>query len=153
MSECYAGIGECLDHGKNKNLHPRGYARVRHEGKSQVLLHRVVYAKANNLDIKDLDGLVIRHRCDNTRCIRPDHLIPGTDADNKRDAIERNRAARGEHHGNAKLTDAAVRLCRAMYIPRSRTLGTHALARKFGVSQYVISQAIRGLSWSHLNEQ
>ena len=28
---------------------------------------------------------VIRHRCHNRRCLNPDHLEPGTQADNKRD--------------------------------------------------------------------
>lgn len=37
------------------------------------------------------EGYVVRHRCDNPRCIRPAHLVPGTASDNVRDAIERRR--------------------------------------------------------------
>lgn len=37
-------------------------------------------------------GLVVRHRCDNAPCVRPDHLEIGTDEDNRRDMIERGRA-------------------------------------------------------------
>ncbi len=31
------------------------------------------------------DGWVIRHKCDNPRCINPAHLVPGTKAANTRD--------------------------------------------------------------------
>ena len=32
---------------------------------------------------------VVRHTCDNPRCVRPDHLVPGTQRQNVRDAIAR----------------------------------------------------------------
>ena len=37
------------------------------------------------------DGLVVRHTCDNTQCINPNHLLLGTHADNVRDKMERGR--------------------------------------------------------------
>lgn len=36
-------------------------------------------------------NLIIRHRCDNPRCIRPAHLIPGTTRDNTLDSVKRGR--------------------------------------------------------------
>lgn len=56
------------------------------------------------------------HRCDVKSCVRPDHIYPGTGADNAQDAIERDQW--GDHHPPAKslppgvllLADAAVRL-------------------------------------------
>lgn len=39
-------------------------------------------------------GLVVRHRCDNTLCCNPDHLEVGTQLDNRRDAVERQRTHR-----------------------------------------------------------
>ena len=46
----------------------RGYSKVRHEGKSQ-LVHRVVFIEVNGWVPES-----VCHRCDNPDCFRPDHL-------------------------------------------------------------------------------
>lgn len=37
------------------------------------------------------DGMKVLHRCDNTSCVRPDHLFVGTQKDNVHDAIQKGR--------------------------------------------------------------
>ena len=41
---------------------------------------------------------IVRHRCDNPKCVRPSHLLLGTHKDNRRDAIRRKRLPVGRRH-------------------------------------------------------
>lgn len=52
-------------------------------------------------------GSIVRHICDNPRCVNPDHLELGSKKDNAQDREKRNRSNRRNRdnpHGKAKLT-------------------------------------------------
>lgn len=51
--------------------------------------HRYVYELING-EIKD-KNLVVRHKCNNTKCCNPEHLIIGTQKDNYQDSIEKHK--------------------------------------------------------------
>jgi hypothetical protein len=91
-------------------------------------------------------GLCVCHKCDVPTCVNPAHLFLGTAADNAadRDKKGRNVNLRGESHGNAKLTEEAVRLIRASI----ETQWT--LARRYGVWQSVISAIRLRRTWRHV---
>ena len=134
-------------------LHANGYGRIRcrrRQGEKDVLAHRQAYCDANGCTLESIKGLVVRHTCDNPPCVEPTHLLIGMHQDNTDDKIERGRMPRGEDRAMAKLTEEQVRWLRAVYVPRHREFGTRALARSLGVSQWVVSHAIRGLTWSHV---
>ena len=65
-------------------------------GKSQKA-HRVSAMLAG----KNLSQ-VIRHTCNNRACVRPEHLIPGTQSDNMQDMYKAGRANLG-HGGRKKI--------------------------------------------------
>lgn len=90
------------------------------------------------------ENLVVRHSCDEKSCVNPNHLAVGTQAQNIADKVLRNRQAKGEGHGNAKLTEDAVRFIRA------ETMSQRALARKFNVTQAAVSAVQRRLLWQHI---
>lgn len=52
--------------------------------------HRITYALAFGPIQPDLE---VCHHCDNPRCIRPDHLFLGTQADNARDMWAKGRGS------------------------------------------------------------
>lgn len=90
--------------------------------------HRVAFRIGHAREIPD--GMVVRHKCDNSLCCNPAHLELGTVRDNMRDATERRRMARGEKHHAQKLTDAQVADAIARY--DAGETGS-ALADEFGV--------------------
>jgi len=59
--------------------------KVRFDG-SQFTAYRFVYCALNEVTLSYDD--VVRHRCQNRKCINPDHLERGSRADNKRDDWE-----------------------------------------------------------------
>lgn len=138
-------LSECIDHGRKGQ--PDGYATVR-TPEGLRMLHRKVYA--DHAGVPEDSVPVVRHRCDNRRCINPLHLEPGTQADNMRDMVERGRSARGTKQHLAVLTDAMVLEARRQYIKGSPTHGLKPLAKMFNVSVSALHAAISGTTWRHI---
>lgn len=132
----------CIDHGQKGGTH--GHGKLSFNGKS-VGAHVKAYCLAHGLDSIP-SGMVVRHTCDNGRCINPEHLILGTQKQNIQDAVERNRIARGTRQGRSKLSDEQVIQIRDL-IP---TMSQRALAARFGVSQRTILNIKQGVIWTHV---
>lgn len=112
--------------------------------KKNVGAHRVSYCKHNNVSLESIEGLVVRHKCDNRLCVNPDHLEIGTHKDNARDRVERGRCntPSGERNGSAKLSNKQVDEIREKY---SGVRGeVSSLAREYGVGRSCISKILRG---------
>lgn len=88
----------------------------------------------------------VLHKCDNRKCCNPAHFFIGTHGDNMLDAYSKNRKRqlRGEAHTNAKLTNADARSIRRLYAQGTTQV---EIARRFGVSQRVVSLITRGESY------
>lgn len=74
-----------------------GYGQLWADG-SAKRVHRLSYRSV--FPHHDIDKLVLLHLCDNRRCCRPSHLLPGTQLENVRDMIGKGRA--GLPHLRAK---------------------------------------------------
>ena len=63
---------------------------------------------------------------------------------------KKNRGAdhKGEKHGRHKLTEAQVVEIREKYIPRKYS--TRRLAKEYGVSQPVVHDIVKYISWKHI---
>lgn len=89
----------------------------------------------------------VLHRCDNPRCVNPDHFFFGTQLDNIKDRVSKGRSAKGEAHGSAVLTEGIVREARLRYANGEKI---SPLAREYGLSHTCMRKAILGITWSHL---
>lgn len=142
-------MSECIDHGRHKSLSPEGYALVAKPGQRGrcVRLHRMVYACKMGVHLNDIAGVVVRHTCDNPRCVNPEHLIGGTKADNNRDRAERGRSAK-RVPAKHKLTPEDCRAIRRRYSPERVGIaapnGVTQLARDYGVDPKIIYRVLRG---------
>ena len=86
----------------------------------------------------------VLHKCDVTQCVNPRHLFLGTQADNVKDAIEKERHAYGERCGQAKLREADV-----LKIRKDKRSHKH-IARIYGVSKSLISMVKAKTVWGWL---
>jgi hypothetical protein len=120
-----------------------GYGRFDVGGRPRHA-HRVVWEVRHG---RIPAGMFVCHRCDNRLCVKLGHLFLGTHKDNMADMAAKHRAAHGERHTFAKLTEAQVAEIRARYAAGG--VRQVDLAREYGVSQVNISHVVRGTTWRH----
>ena len=63
------------------------------------------------------DKLFVLHKCDNPRCVNPNHLFLGTQQDNLKDMRNKNRATyvNGEKHGRVKFSNELIKEIRNQF--------------------------------------
>lgn len=98
-------VNGCLEW--DRCLNTDGYARATINGNENTKVHRHVYQLCN--PDEDIKGKLIRHTCDNTKCINPAHLLSGSPKDNVMDKFFRERS------NVAKLTPEQVRELRRLH--------------------------------------
>jgi hypothetical protein len=135
LGPCWLWIGA-------KNEHGYGVIGRAGRGSGNLKAHRVSWELKNG----PAGNGVIRHRCDNPPCVNPDHLLPGTFAQNSQDAVSRGRHAHGETV-YAKLTENDVIDIRTLLAFGARN---GDLARAFGVSRGSITMIVNRSRWVHL---
>lgn len=132
-----------------------GYGRVavlHHTG--AFVAHRVAYEICTGEILTPEQ--VLMHTCDNPSCVNPDHLQPGTQADNMADMRSKGRAKdnlrgrKGAENVGAKYSPETIKNVRH---DRNQGYSYSQLISKYGISKSQISRICRRTSWSHLTDQ
>lgn len=119
------------------------YGRVSYQG-SPRLAHRVSW----EMHFGPIpDGLIVRHKCDNPACVRPDHLELGTPHDNNLDMATRGRSTAGTKNRHAKLTEYDVTIIRSLL---AAGVKPPRIAKRFNVTSKTIRRILRGETWTHV---
>lgn len=93
-------------------------------------------------------GLIVCHRCDNTKCVNPGHLFLGTHKDNMDDCLKKGRRAQiGETTTTAKLTEDAVREIRNTPKRKGNFL---ILMKKYGIGTSQLWRIRNRQAWAHI---
>lgn len=121
------GCWICTSHAIGNNGYP-----VIGRNKKFMHLHRYLYEQSNG-EIDNPD-VVVRHTCNNRKCINPKHWKLGSRKDNSNDRDNAGRTAKGEKSGQCKLTDEQVEAIRKD--PRS----TRNIGKDYGISNGYVSR-------------
>ena len=139
---------KCIEYQGNCTDGEMGYLSVSVNGK-KFKVHRLVAMLFHGLNIQDTRSIVL-HKCDNPKCINPEHLKIGTQKDNIQDCIAKNRfkappRLAGEKNPKAKLNWEKVRQLRLEASLSSKSY--KELAKEYKISTTMVSGIVRGLHW------
>jgi hypothetical protein len=91
-------------------------------------------------------GLQVLHRCDNPGCVNPNHLFLGTQADNIRDMMEKDRQS--FFGGKTKMSEQQVLELRYLRDHTGMTLTD--LAERYKIRLPAVSAIVKRRSWKHI---
>ena len=119
-----------------------GYGHIGKPLVGERAVHRVSYVLSNGpIGV----GKVVCHKCDNPKCVRPDHLFEGTIQDNILDARTKGRLCnRGVRNGRAKLDPEKVAHLRKL---REEGWTWKRLGNLFSVTSTAARLAVIGHTW------
>ncbi len=130
VDECWNWIGHCVE---------GGYGQFKVYDKT-IYVHR--FSWELHFDEICNDDFVL-HKCNNPKCVNPDHLYLGDHKDNMRYMTEQNRQAKEENNGGHKLTMDQVKKIRNL----KGELKQIQIARMFNVHRTTIKNIHRNKTW------
>lgn len=132
----------------NKPLHQFGYGIIVIR-KQRYCSHQLAYLLYNG----DLNDKHVLHKCDNPKCVNPDHLFLGTQAENIYDCVNKKRQVHipspGERNGFSKLTEEDVR--DIFYKRNTLKYKLKDIANEYDIVTSCVSGIALGKSWKFLN--
>ena len=130
-------LGECWETERDRQI-------ISFNNKKR-LSHRVAYELENG---EITDGLMVRHKCDNSKCINPKHLELGNHSDNMNDRNERGKTAKGSSHGGASITEE---IAKNIYKNKDKKSSIET-AKEFNITKNIVYNIWSKKTWKHIHE-
>jgi hypothetical protein len=141
-SGCWEWAGKLF----NDSGYGRFYVSRAHGKGGCAYAHRFSY----QMHVGPIEGrLQVLHRCDNRKCVNPQHLFLGTQFDNMRDMFAKGR---NRGRGGKSLPPSVVREIRAVAMTGEYGEVTR-VANQFGVTAAHFRSIRRGDCWQSLNTE
>jgi DNA-binding CsgD family transcriptional regulator len=102
-----------------------------------VFAHRFSY----QYFLGDTCGLHVCHKCDNPRCVNPNHLFLGTRFDNMRDCAAKGRKPQAKLFPENIVEIKHLRKQGVTYV---------SIADRFNVNEKTVREIVKGASWKHV---
>ncbi len=125
-------------------LRPAGYGMITDDGGTAQYAHRFSWILHFGLIPINL---FVCHKCDNPRCVNPEHLFLGSAQDNLDDMVKKGRSVKGIMQWEAKLDENKVIEIRELATKGS----SHTeLSLRFGISRRQINNVVKRRAWRHI---
>ncbi|MCE9565800.1 MAG: HNH endonuclease [Planctomycetes bacterium] len=123
-------------------IHPKGYGILPVGEKAKKLrAHRISYERF----IGPIpEGQMALHRCDNRKCVNPEHVFLGDNGANIRDCVEKRRHGAQTGTSYLKITRPMAATIRVLFARGQHSMV--ALALIYGVDHRTISNILNGRS-------
>ena len=141
----------CWEWQGQTNNHGYGTIGSGGRGGKNILVHRLAYQLANNIDL--IPNQHVCHECDNVICVNSKHLWLGNQQANMKDAIAKGRlknppALKGEENGHSILTESQVRYIRKRI---AEGIKQTAVAKELDISKWVVWTIVHKTTWAWLD--
>ena len=123
----------------------KGYGRLNYQSKDKTIPAHVASWMIYRGKIPK--GMCVLHKCDNRSCTNPDHLFLGTNYENVRDMVYKNRQAKGSQCTNSKLNEEKVKEIKKMLQE-----GRHEkeICKLYNVCEQCIRHIKLNKTWKHV---
>lgn len=133
----------------NQCMNQGGYYQTHFHYKT-VLIHRMIYQL--NHPTENIKNKVIRHVCDNTECVNYQHLVSGSNDDNMRDMVERERQCKGSNMNTARLTEFEVeQILQEILSDKYKTV--MEISKQLNINKNIIYGILKGQTWKHISKK
>lgn len=132
----------------SKSCDRKGYPRICLKNRRMRFSHRIMYEQYNKESLPNY--LKVCHKCDNPKCVNPEHLFSGTHSENMQDCLKKGRWSnrKGSNNFSHKLKEQDVSVIK-LRLKNSENI--RKISMDYGISYQTIYLIKKEKTWKHVN--